>query len=68
MRGKGDNRRVYVNELDGELVHTYDMTEADFAAAAGGYDVIGEEQTDSWRTVTVMKRNKNDYMGREKGT
>ena len=56
MKEKQEQKRIYVNEIDGELVHTRDMTEAEFAKIADGYEIVSEDETETMRAVTVRKK------------
>lgn len=53
---KEEQKTVYVNEIDGELVHTRDMTEAEFTKIAGDYEIVSEDETETMRAVTVRKK------------
>ena len=56
MKGKQEQKKIYVNEIDGELVHTRDMTAAEFAKIAGDYEIVSEDETETMRAVTVRKK------------
>lgn len=58
MKEKEEQGKIYVNEIDGELVHTRDMTEAEFAKIAGDYEIVIDDETETMRAVTVRKREK----------
>ena len=56
MKEKQEQKKIYVNEVDGELVHTRYMTESEFAKIADGYDIVSDEETETMRAVTISKR------------
>ena len=58
MKEKQEQKRIYLNEIDGDLVHTRDMTEAEFAETAGDYKIVSDEETETTRAVTVRKKQK----------
>ena len=56
MKEKQEQKRIYLNEIDGDLVHTRGMTEAEFGEIADGYEIVSDEETETMRAVTVRKK------------
>ena len=56
MKEKQEQKKIYVNEIDGELVHTRDMTESEFAKITEDYEIVSDEEVETMRAVTVRKK------------
>ena len=60
MKENQEQKRIYVNEIDGELVHTRDMTEAEFEEIAEDYEIVSDDETETMRAVTIRKREDHE--------